>query len=286
MTSGASVSEPRGQVDVSAALRSVQPRGLHLRCSELLQRRRRQVMRGGILLRPLAQRSARSGRPSASRIAAARASGVGVGDQPVAPSRTSSAGPPLSVQVSTALPRRERLDGHEAVVLVEWREHDGATARRVIDQRRVVDAADERHAIVEVEPPAQPEERARARAFAGDDAADPGGLRLGERTQDEIEPLQRREPRHGEQVVAVAVAAVGPQREAADRAPPTRFRPQRAAAPGPCPRSRTAADVARQQVSVHAWISARRARSLSRLVHGSRPTETIPQIVVPRASGG
>ena len=46
------------------------------------------------------------------------------------------------------------------------------------------------------------------RAFAGDHALDAGRDRFGERPQHQVEPLERRQPRHAEQVVAVAIVPI------------------------------------------------------------------------------
>ena len=87
------------------------------------------------------RRSARSREPMTRRNARANASGVGSLTSPETPSCTSSVGPPLSVQVMTALAGGEGFDGHEPIVLVEGREDHGAAASQVLDQRGLVQAA-------------------------------------------------------------------------------------------------------------------------------------------------
>ena len=77
----------------------------------------------------------------------------------------------------------------------------------MVQYRLVVEPAEElTRPSIEVAPQAQ--ERDHLAPFAGEDAADPGGDRLGKRAQDQVEAFERRKAEDAEEIVAVVVAAV------------------------------------------------------------------------------
>ena len=134
-------------------------------------------------------RRRRSRRPSRD----ASAAGSGATIQPFSPSRTNSSGPPLSVHGDHRLCRRERLDGHEAVVLALRHEHHGAAAREMIDQRGLVESCPAN--VTRSARPSSSRELLAARpllAVAADHAAHAARRGLRERAQDQIGALQRR----------------------------------------------------------------------------------------------
>ena len=116
---------------------------------------RRSTVLGQVML---PRRSPRRRRPavrrapwSPARRARAAASDAGVGSQtrPVSPSRTSSAGPPLSRHVMTALRGGEGLDGDQAVVFLEGREDHRAARGEARHEGVRVHGAEQRHARLE-----------------------------------------------------------------------------------------------------------------------------------------
>src|SRR5262249_55156289 len=107
-----------------------------------------------------------------------------------------------------AFPGRERLDGHEAVVFREGRETHGSATPQMIEKRVIVDSSEKPHAIPGAEMRCQSFERLALVALARDDGLDSSCRGLHERTQEEIESFERGEAGNGEDVVAVALAAV------------------------------------------------------------------------------
>ncbi len=157
-------------------------------------------------------RSAAAASSIRRRRPAATAAAVGAHTSPSTPSLTSSVGPPLSRHGHDRLVRGERLDGDEAVVFVERRERHRTAARQVVEELAVVEPADELDAPVEPEPPPLLEQRVAASPSPAITARMPCAAGCGQRVEQQVEPLERRQPRHREDVVAVAVAAIGARR--------------------------------------------------------------------------
>src|SRR5687767_12563072 len=95
------------------------------------------------------------------------------------------------------LAAHERLNGHEPIILVPRWEHHGATARQVVNQSGVIEAADELDAMIELEMAAEFHQAIELGPFAGNNALDAGGDGLRQRPQDQVEALQRRQTRDG-----------------------------------------------------------------------------------------
>ena len=149
-------------------------------------------------------------RASSMRLASARRQRLGrrLADQAVDADSTSSAGPPLSRHVTTALAGRERLGGDEPVVLVERRKAHGAAPRQMLEQLCVGQRPGERHAIDTPSSRASAVRRACSSPSPPITARIPRPVGRRQRAHEEVGALERRQPRHHEDVVAVAVAAI------------------------------------------------------------------------------
>ncbi len=133
------------------------------------------------------------------------------------------------------LARREGFDGDEPVVFVVGRKADGAALREMLEHlagRRCARSAS--RATTGPSSTIACSSACVLFPFARDHAADAGRLRIRQRLDQQRQPLQRREPRHGKNIVAVALAAIRRAAAAADTAAPMRCRPTAEAAPRSC----------------------------------------------------
>ena len=106
------------------------------------------------------------------------------------------------------LRRGERLDRDETVVLLRRGKADSSTACELLEQRRVADRAQKRHALVDAAVDGLLTQSRSLVAVTHDHAADARRLGLGERIDHQVDPLERREPRHDQYVAVVPITAV------------------------------------------------------------------------------
>ena len=117
-------------------------------------------------------------------------------------------------------------------------------------------------------------------SFAGDDASDSGRLGVGQRVEQQRHPLEWREPRHGENVVVVRLAAVGTlRRRRVERLGLDASPPLQASRDGARDR-KDLPDILRQQPAIRGMDQPASGAFLDPSLPSQRRAERVPLIVV------